>query len=224
MQRNIDHTENCRRMVAGEMYYSFTPEMLASRSRCAKACKRYNTAGDTNRRGRVMMLNDIMQNNKELPPVAATPEEDDDLFENFPWAEPLLIMDHGWNVTLGDNVLLNFNTVFLDTCPITIGANTLVGPSCSFYTASHPLDPVERNGTKGMENGAPIVIGEDCWFGGNCIVLPGVTIGRGVTVGAGSVVTKDVPDMVVVAGNPARIVRRLEPKDGTGATSDGNKA
>lgn len=91
-----------------------------------------------------------------------------------------------------------------------MGARTLIGPSCSFYSGTHPLDPFLRNGTNGPEAGKPIKIGQDCWFGGNCIVLPGVTIGRGVTVGAGSVVTKDVPDFVVVVGNPARILKKIE--------------
>jgi len=93
---------------------------------------------------------------------------------------------------------------------ITIGARTLIGPNCSFFSASHPLDPFLRNGTSGPELGAPITVGEDCWFGGGAIVLMGVTIGRGVTIGAGSVVTKDVPDFHVAAGNPARIIRKIE--------------
>jgi acetyltransferase-like isoleucine patch superfamily enzyme len=75
----------------------------------------------------------------------------------------------------------------------------------------HPVDPTIRNGTKGPEAGKPITIGEDCWFGGNCIVLPGVSIGKGVVVGAGSVVTKDVPPYHVVVGNPARVLRSIEP-------------
>jgi len=112
--------------------------------------------------------------------------------------------------SFGKGVFINFNCTFLDTGIITIGARTLVGPNCSFYAATHPLDPFLRNGIKGPELGADINIGEDCWFGGNCIVLPGVTLGRGVTVGAGSVVTKDVPAFHVVAGNPARILRKIE--------------
>lgn len=111
---------------------------------------------------------------------------------------------------LGKGTYVNFNSTWLDTCLITVGARTLIGPSCSFYAATHPIDPSLRNGTRGPEGGKPITIGEDCWFGGNCIVLPGVTIGNGVTVGAGSVVTKDVPDYVVVAGNPARVIKRIE--------------
>lgn len=104
---------------------------------------------------------------------------------------------------------INFNSVWLDTCTIEVGDRTLIGPNCSFYSATHPLDPMLRKGTQGPEYGKPIKIGPDCWFGGNCIVLPGVTIGRGATVGAGSVVTKDVPEFVAVAGNPARIIKEV---------------
>lgn len=86
----------------------------------------------------------------------------------------------------------------------------MVGPNCSFYSGTHPLDPTVRNGTRGPESGKPITIGEDCWLGGNVIVLPGVTIGKGSTVGAGSVVTKDVEPYTCVAGNPARFIRKIE--------------
>jgi len=111
---------------------------------------------------------------------------------------------------LGEGVYVNSGSTWIDTSPIEIGARTLFGPNCSFYSGTHPLDPFLRNGIDGPEAGKPIKIGEDCWFGGNCVVLPGVTIGRGVTVGAGSVVTKDVPDFVVVVGNPARILKKIE--------------
>lgn len=86
----------------------------------------------------------------------------------------------------------------------------MVGPNCCFYSGTHPLDPSVRNGTRGPETGKPIHIGSDCWFGGNVIVLPGVNIGNGATVGAGSVVTKDVPPFTVVAGNPARVIKTIE--------------
>lgn len=87
-------------------------------------------------------------------------------------------------------MFVNFNAVFIDTCRITIGARTLLAPGVQLYSGRHPLDPEVRNGTKGPEDGAEIHIGEDCWLGGNVIVLPGVRIGEGSTVGAGSVVTK----------------------------------
>lgn len=119
-------------------------------------------------------------------------------------------MDYGHNVRLGANVYVNANSTWIDTCTIAVGARTLIGPNCSFFSGTHPLDPAVRNGTRGPELGKPIVVGEDCWIGGNVIVLAGVTIGNGSTVGAGSVVTKDVPPRVVVVGNPARVLRKIE--------------
>lgn len=113
------------------------------------------------------------------------------------------------SIRLGKNVYINFNSVWLDTCLIEVGDRTLIGPNCSFYSATHPLDPYLRMGTQGPEYGKPIKIGADCWFGGNCIVLPGVTIGKGAVIGAGSVVTRDVPDFAVVAGNPARLLKQV---------------
>lgn len=115
---------------------------------------------------------------------------------------------------LGKNVFINANSTWIDTCEISVGARTMTGPNCSFYSGTHPLDPTIRNGTRGPEGGKPIVIGEDCWLGGNVIVLPGVTIGKGSTVGAGSVVTKDVPPYHCVVGNPARILRKIEVSGG----------
>lgn len=115
---------------------------------------------------------------------------------------------------LGSNVFINPHSTWIDTSPITIGARTLVGPNCSFFSGTHPLDPTVRNGTRGPESGKPINIGEDCWLGGSVIVLPGITIGKGSTVGAGSVVTKDVEPYTVVAGNPARLIRRIEAAGG----------
>jgi maltose O-acetyltransferase len=99
------------------------------------------------------------------------------------------------------------NCVLLDTMKITIGSNVFFGPNVQVYTATHPLDAIER---RTVEFSKPVTIGNDCWIGGGSIILPGVTIGSGVTVGAGSVVTKNVPDNVLVAGNPAKIVRKLQ--------------
>lgn len=142
--------------------------------------------------------------------MASSEDEDAKLFENDPWVEPPVIMDYGYNVHLGNNVFINFNAVFLDTCLTTVGSHTLVGPNVHFYSATHPLDPAVRNGTRGPEMGKEIHIGEDCWIGGNVCILPGVVIGKGSVVGAGSVVTKSVPDFTVVAGNPAKFIRKIE--------------
>jgi acetyltransferase-like isoleucine patch superfamily enzyme len=177
-------------------------------------------------RSQVLTILRINGDDRPLPPRASTREEDAELFADDPYIEPSFKADYGTNLRylptdnnpflsciddarFGKGVYVNFNSTFLDTCLISIGARTLIGPNCSFFAATHPLDPFLRNGIRGPELGAPITIGEDCWFGGNVIVLPGVTIGRGVTVGAGSVVTKDVPDFHVVAGNPARIVKKI---------------
>ncbi|KAJ4363466.1 hypothetical protein N0V83_009760 [Neocucurbitaria cava] len=202
-------SENKQRMARGELYHAFTPELIAERARCKHAVARYNNAGEVPRRKLTELFRDIIQDKTPLPPPAATSEDDDKLFEHDPWIEPPLAMDYGYNVRLGENVFINFNSVFLDTCLITVGSRTLVGPNVSFYSGTHPLDPAIRNGTQGPELGKEIHIGEDCWIGGNVCILPGVTIGRGSVVGAGSVVTKSVPDFTVVAGNPAKFIRKV---------------
>ncbi|KAH7354288.1 galactoside O-acetyltransferase [Plectosphaerella cucumerina] len=209
--RSVDSAENRRRMANGELYYAFTPDLIADRRRCRKAYQRLNNAHDLNRRGLVELWKEVNGDTEPLPAEAATEDVDETLLQDWPWIDTPIHLDYGYNVKLGPNVYVNVNSTWIDTCTITVGARTLIGPNCSFFSGSHPTDPTLRNGTRGPEHGKPITIGEDCWFGGSCIVLPGVTIGRGVTVGAGSVVTKDVPDYVVVAGNPARVLRQLEP-------------
>ncbi|KAF2204283.1 maltose O-acetyltransferas-like protein [Delitschia confertaspora ATCC 74209] len=203
-------SENKQKMLNGELYYAFTPELNAARARCKHACARYNNAGEVSRRRLVELWRDITQDETPLPPQASTPEEDDKLFKDDPWVEPSVKLDYGFNVSLGKNVFVNFNSVFLDTCRITIGSRTLVGPNVSFFAATHPLDPVVRKGTAGPEAGKEIHVGEDCWIGGNVVILPGVSIGKGSVVGAGSVVTRDVPAFTVVVGNPAKILKKIE--------------
>ncbi|KAM0334216.1 hypothetical protein ACHAQA_001237 [Verticillium albo-atrum] len=223
--RTIDRAENRRRMANGELYYAFSPDLIADRQRCRKAYQRLNSATDASRRDLVELWKDLNCDETPLPPQATTQEEDDMLLQDWPWIDSPIRMDYGHNVKygpplyliqldayttrFGHNVYVNVNSTWVDTCLISIGSRTLIGPNCCFYSGTHPLDPTLRNGTQGPESGKPITVGEDCWFGGNCIVLPGVTIGRGVTIGAGSVVTKDVPDHVVVAGNPARVIKKV---------------
>lgn len=116
--------------------------------------------------------------------------------------------DYGCHIHVGENFYANFNQTFLDVCEIRIGDNCMFGPNCQLLTPLHPLDPTERN--SGLEYGAPITIGNNVWLGGGVTVLPGVTLGDNVVVGAGSVVTKSFEANVVIAGNPARVIKRLD--------------
>ncbi|MCJ1398306.1 hypothetical protein MMC11_001503 [Xylographa trunciseda] len=147
-----------------------------------------------------------------MPPELVDQTLDEAQFDDEPWIEPPIHIDYGTNVTLGPDVYINFNCVILDTCKVTIGARTLLGPNVSIYSGTHPIDPTIRNGTAGPEMGKEIHIEEDCWIGGNVVILPGVRIGKGATVGAGSVVTKDVAAFTVAAGNPAKMIRKIVTK------------
>ncbi|KAI2474533.1 Acetyltransferase [Pyrenophora tritici-repentis] len=182
---DVDPIENKKRMLCGELYYAFTPDLAAERERCRLACGRFNSADrHLGRRKLTELFRDIVQDKRPMPPEAPTAEEDDALFEHEPWILPPITMDYG--------------------------SRTLLGPNVHFYSATHPLDPALRNGIRGPEMGKEIHVGEDCWIGGNVCILPGVIIGKGSVVGAGSVVTKSVPDFTVVAGNPARFIRKIK--------------
>ncbi|KAI9827930.1 MAG: hypothetical protein M1819_006873 [Sarea resinae] len=201
-----------QKALHGELYHAFSPELIRERARCFHACTRYNNAGEVPRRRLIELWRDVVGDASPLPRRAPTDEEDEALFEDEPWVQAPVTIDYGTNVKLGSNVYINANCTLIDTCLVSIGSRTLIGPNVSFYSGTHPLDPALRNGTRGPELGKEIHIGEDCWIGGNAIFLPGVVVGKGATVGAGSVVTRDVPAFHVVAGNPARILRRIETK------------
>lgn len=133
---------------------------------------------------------------------------------------PPIRIDYGTNVKLGEGAFINSNCTIVDTCLVSIGARTMLAPNVSLYSGTHPLDPEVRDGLNGPELGKEIWIEEDCWIGGNAIILPGVRIGKGSTVGAGSVVTRDVPPYKVVAGNPARIIKDV-PRNTDAARTSG---
>jgi len=122
--------------------------------------------------------------------------------------KPPFQCDFGYNVFVGESVLINYNCVFLDAAPITIGDNCFIGPMVGLYTVNHPLDPDRRNA--GYVYGKPITLGKNVWLGGGVTVLSGVTIGDNSVIGAGSVVTKDIPANVIAAGNPAKVLRPLD--------------
>ena len=115
--------------------------------------------------------------------------------------------DYGCHIEIGDNFFANFNCVFLDCAHIKIGNNVMMGPNVQLYAAYHPVVASER--IKGPEYAAPIMVGDNVWIGGSAVICPGVTIGANTTIGAGSVVTKDIPANVLAAGNPCRVLKNL---------------
>lgn len=116
--------------------------------------------------------------------------------------------DYGYNIFVGENFYANFDCVILDVCEVKIGRDCMLAPGVHIYTATHPLDPFERS--SGVEYGKPVTIGDHVWIGGRAIINPGVTIGNHSVVASGAVVTKDVPEGVVVGGNPARVIKHIE--------------
>ncbi len=127
------------------------------------------------------------------------------------YIEPNLFCGFGFNIEIGENFFMNNNGVLVDPGKIIFGDNVFIGPNCSFYTALHPLDAALRN--QNLEIALPIHVGSDVWFGGNCVVLPGVTIGSNVVIGAGSLVNHDIPDGVVAFGNPCKVRRAITSAD-----------
>ena len=125
--------------------------------------------------------------------------------------EPPFHCEYGNHIEVGENFYANVNCIMLDVGKITIGDNVLFGPNVSIYTAGHPIHPESRN--SGYEYGLPVTIGSNVWIGGSCVILPGVSIGNNVVIGAGSVVTKDIPDNVCAAGNPCRVIREITDAD-----------
>lgn len=119
--------------------------------------------------------------------------------------------DYGYNIEVGENFFANYNLVILDVGKVKIGDNAQIAPNVAIYTAGHPIHPDSRN--TGYEYGIDITIGDNVWIGGNTCIMPGVTIGNNVVIGAGSVVTKNLPDNVIAVGNPCRIVREITEDD-----------
>jgi maltose O-acetyltransferase len=171
-------------MLAGELYVADDPELVAERDRCERLMRHYNAGGDE------AVLRDLLG--------AIGPDSH---------VRPPFFCDYGYNITLGANVFLNFNCVILDICAVTIGDRVQIASAVQLLGADHPLDAVER--ASGREFGQPITIEDDAWLGGGVIVRPGVTIGRASVIGAGSVVTRDIPPGVVAVGNPCRVIREI---------------
>ena len=183
--------EKCQQ---GLMYDTTFPGREEDHLRCADLCYDYNHTRPSDMETRTALLQ------KLFGKVGANP-----------YVEPNIFCGFGWNISVGDNFFANNDCVFVDPGKITFGDNVLIGPQCGFYTADHPIHSYWRNQL--YEYARPITVGNNVWFGGHCTVLPGVTIGNDVVIGAGSVVVHDIPDNVVAVGNPCRVVRAITEED-----------
>ncbi|GAA4754581.1 sugar O-acetyltransferase [Flavisolibacter ginsenosidimutans] len=179
-----------QKMIAGELYDPLDAVLVADRLQTRLLLKALNDSGEDETEKRKNIL-------AKLIPHAA-----EDL-----WLQPPFYCDYGYNIYIGYNVFFNFNCVVLDVSTVTIGSRTMFGPNVQLYTATHPMNHVER--ASGLEYAKPIVIGDDVWVGGSVVVCPGVTIGHRSVIGAGSVVTKNIRADVFAAGNPCRVIREL---------------
>jgi maltose O-acetyltransferase len=178
-----------QKMLAGEMYDPLDAELVAARKRARDLCQALNDTREAEHDERRRILRELFGKGGESV-----------------WMQPPFFCDYGSNIELGERVFFNFNCVVLDVCPVRIGDFSLFGPAVQVYTPMHPLNAELR---RREEFGKPIEIGSDVWVGGGAIILPGVRIGSRAVIGAGSVVTRDIPEGVLAAGNPCRVIREI---------------
>jgi maltose O-acetyltransferase len=177
------------KMLAGEPYDPHDPDLVAARRRARDFCRALNATGDDDETERRRILVELFGAGGDSA-----------------WMQPPFFCDYGSNIRLGERVFFNFNCVVLDVCEVRIGDFTLFGPAVQIYAATHPMDPVLR---RSQESGKPIEIGSDVWVGGAAVICPGVRVGSRSVIGAGSVVTRDIPEGVFAAGNPCRVIREI---------------
>jgi maltose O-acetyltransferase len=177
------------KMLAGTLYDPLDPDLVRARERARDLCWSLNATRDADAEGRRRILRELFGEGGESV-----------------WMQPPFYCDYGSNILLGERVFFNFNCVVLDVALVRIGEHTMFGPSVQIYTATHPMNAAER---RKHEFARPITIGSDVWVGGAAVICPGVTIGSRSVIGAGSVVTRDVPEGVFAAGNPCRVIREI---------------
>ena len=179
-----------RRMLAGELYHASDPELQAELERCAGLVQQYNATSPAEPAQRLELLRRLLGGIGEGTVI-----------------RPPVYFDYGYQTTIGARTFINFGVVVLDVGRVGIGDDVQIGPNVQLLTATHPLDAETRRA--GWEFQKPIRIGDGVWLGGGVIVCPGVSIGEDAVVGAGAVVTRDVPPRVFAAGNPCRVIREL---------------
>jgi len=178
-------------MLAGEPYDPSAPELVADRERARDLARRYSATTEAEATRREALLRELF-----------------DAVGNDPVVQPPFRCDYGYNVAVGDDFFANYGCVFLDTNAISFGDRCLLGPGVHVYAPTHPIDPEKR--ATGRERAEPVSVGDDVWIGGRAVLNPGVTVGDAAVIASGAVVTEDVPDRVVVAGNPAQVIREIE--------------
>ena len=177
------------KMLASELYNALDPELVLARERARDLCQELNATREREQEHRRRILKELFGSGGDSV-----------------WLQPPFFCDYGINIHLGERVYFNFNCIVLDVCEVRIGDFTFFGPAVQIYTATHPMNAQLR---RTQEFGKPITIGSDVWVGGGAIICPGVTIGSRTVIGAGSVVTKNLPENVFAAGNPCRIIRKI---------------
>ena len=183
------------KMLAGDLYDPLDAELVAARERARDLCQTLNATWEGQQDERRRILRDLLGRGGESV-----------------WMQPPFFCDYGSHIELGERVFFNFNCVVLDVCRVEIGDYSMFGPAVQIYTPMHPMEAALR---RREEFGKPVTIGSDVWVGGGAIILPGVRIGSRSVIGAGSVVTRNVPDDVFAAGNPCRVVRAIGEGDRT---------
>lgn len=191
------------KMLAGNLYDPSDEELNRLRIKARKLVRRYNQIDEDEPEKQLELLHALLPNTAAIPSLQAP-----------------IYFDYGCNTTFGKFSCANFNLTCLDVCPVTIGDNVLIGPNVTLATPMHPLLPVERNirrredgSVYNLEYAKPIVIENDCWLASSVIVCGGVTIGEGSVIGAGSVVTRDIPPHSLAAGNPCKVIREITETD-----------
>ena len=178
------------KMLGCKPYYPCDETLTNERMKCKVLCREYNNLLNEETNKRIELIKKIVGQTGKT----------------FLIEQPFLC-DYGYNICFGENFYSNHGLIILDPAKVTFGDNVFIGPNCGFYTANHPINPQER--IKGIETALPITVGNNVWFGGNVVVLGGVTIGNNAVIGAGSVVARDIPDNVTAAGNPCKIMRKI---------------
>ncbi len=178
------------KMISGEFYNAMDKELIKDRLNARKLLYKYNNSKPQNFNKRIKLLKRLINS------------------KGFCYIEPPFYCDYGYNIEAEGFFYANFGCVILDVCKVKLGNGVLLGPYVQIYTATHPLDPVERASMK--EYGKSVEIGENVWIGGNSIICPGVKIGKNSVIGAGSVVVKDIPEGVLAAGNPCKVIKEIK--------------